>query len=165
MTTLANPLQQELHIQQQIQLITELNQQHVRQVMDYSKGFLDKTFPLARGSHKDVASYVVYYQQLLAFFQDGSTSGLQEPAQFIALIGHREAPEALLLQNEERHVELILNRRGLQGSQDPAGIDDIQLQTTTPDCNWFSLISGRQISCRSRAEKSFTAKDGQPFQL
>lgn len=165
MTTLANPLQQELHIQQQIQLITELNQQHVRQVMDYSKGFLDKTFPLARGSHKDVASYVVYYQQLLAFFQDGSTSGLQEPAQFIALNGHREAPEALLLQNEERHVELILNRRGLQGSQDPAGIDDIQLQTTTPDCNWFSLISGRQISCRSRAEKSFTAKDGQPFQL
>lgn len=165
MTTLANPLQQELHIQQQIQLITELNQQHVRQVMDYSKGFLDKTFPLARGSHKDVASYVVYYQQLLAFFQDGSTSGLKEPAQFIALIGHREAPEALLLQNEERHVELILNRRGLQGSQDPAGIDDIQLQTTTPDCHWFSLISGRQISCRSRAEKSFTAKDGQPFQL
>lgn len=165
MTTLANPMQQELQIQQQIQLITELNQQHVRQVMDYSKGFLDKTFPLARGSHKDVASYVVYYQQLLAFFQDGSTCGLQEPAQFIALIGHRETPEALLLQNDGRHVELVLNRRGMQGSQDPAGIDDIQLQTTVPECHWFSLISGRQISCRSRAEKSFTAKDGSDYLL
>lgn len=165
MTILANPMQQELQIQQQIQLITELNQQHVRQVMDYSKGFLDKTFPLARGSHKDVASYVVYYQQLLAFFQDGSTSGLQEPAQFIALIGHRETPEALLLQNDGRHVELVLNRRGMQGSQDPAGIDDIQLQTTVPECHWFSLISGRQISCRSRAEKSFTAKDGSDYLL
>lgn len=165
MTTLANPMQQELQIQQQIQLITELNQQHVRQVMDYSKGFLDKTFPLARGSHKDVASYVVYYQQLLAFFQDGSTSGLLEPAQFIALIGHRETPEAILLQNDGRHVELVLNRRGTQGSADPAGIDDIQLQTTVPECHWFSLISGRQISCRSRAEKSFTAKDGSDYLL
>lgn len=161
MTTLANPLQHEQHIQ----LITELNQQHVRQVMDYSKGFLDKTFPLARGSHKDVASYVVYYQQLLAFFHDGSTCGLADGSQFVGLIGHRETPEAILLQHAGRHVEIILNRRGPQGSEDSAGIDDIQLQTSEPECSWFSLISGRQISCRSKAEKSFTAKDGQPYQL
>lgn len=161
MTTLANPLQHEQHIQ----LITELNQQHVRQVMNYSKGFLDKSFPLARGSHKDVASYVVYFQQLLVFFEDGSTSGLADSTQFVGLIGHRETPEAILLRNGERHIEIILNRRGLQGCQDPAGIDDIQLQTTEPDCQWFSLISGKQINCRSKAEKSFTAKDGKNYQL
>ncbi len=163
MTTLANP--QPLHIQHEMQMITQLNESHVKQIMDYSKGFLDKTFPLAHGSHQAVASYVVYYQQLLAFFHDGSTSGLADPSQFIGLIGHRETPEALLLQNQGRHVELILNKGGTQGSKDPAGIDDIQLQTTEPECSWFSLVSGRQVSCRSRGDKSFTAKDGSSYLL
>ena len=152
-------------IHQQISAINALNDQHLQQILDYSKGFLDKTFPLARGSHKDVASYVVYYQQLLAFFADGSTSGLADPSQFIGLTGHREAPEALLLQNQGRHVELILNKGGEQGGRDPAGIDDIQLQTTEPNCSWFSLVSGRQVSCRSRGDKTFTAKDGSAYLL
>lgn len=163
MTTLANP--QHLHIQHEINMINQLNESHVKQIMDYSKGFLDKTFPLARGSHHAVASYVVYYQQLLAFFADGSTSGLADPSQFIGLTGHREAPEALLLQNQGRHVELILNKGGEQGGRDPAGIDDIQLQTTEPNCSWFSLVSGRQVSCRSRGNKTFTAKDGSTYLL
>lgn len=164
MTTVATS-QQQLQIQHEINMINQLNENHVKQIMDYSKGFLDKTFPLARGSHRAVASYVVYYQQLLAFFEDGSTSGLADPAQFIGLTGHREAPEALLLQNQGRHVEVILNRSGTQGSRDNAGIDDIQLQTVAPECSWFSLVSGRQVSCRNRGDKIFTAKDGSSYLL
>ena len=164
MTTLATSTQP-IQIDHDITMITQLNDSHVKQIMDYSKGFLDKTFPLAQGSHKAVASYVVYYQQLLAFFVDGSTSGLADPAQFIGLNGHREAPESLLLQNQGRHVELILNKSGCQGQRDLAGIDDIQLQTTDPVCHWFSMITGRQVSCRCRGDKSFTAKDGSTYLL
>ncbi|WP_333607486.1 malate synthase [Arsukibacterium sp.] len=149
----------------ELNVINELNQRHVKQVMDYSKNFLDKTFPLAQGSHKDVVSYVVYFQHLLAFFADGRKSGLQNPAQFVALSGHREAPESLLLHNDGRHVELVFNRHGEQGCQDSAGIDDIQLQTTEPDCVWFSMVSGRQVSCRHKADKSFTGKDGERYNL
>lgn len=156
---------QQLHIQHEINMITQLNERHVRQIIDYSKGFLDKTFPLTHGSHRDVASYVVYYQQLLAFFTDGSTSGLADPAQFIGLTGHREAPESLLLHNQGRHVELILNKHGEQGSRDPAGVNDIQLQTTEPSCSWFSLVSGRQISCHCKGDKHFTAKEGSDYLL
>ena len=36
--------------------------------MANAKHFLDNTFPLAKGSHKEGCSYVVYYQQLLMFF-------------------------------------------------------------------------------------------------
>lgn len=149
----------------ELSVINELNQRHVKQVMDYSKGFLDKTFPLQQGSHKDVCSYVVYYQQLLAFFADGSTSGLQSPAQFVALSGHREAPCSIVLNNNGRHVELILNRRGINGCQDKASIDDIQLQTSEPECVWFSMVTGRQVSCAHKGNKQFTCKDGQPYSL
>lgn len=149
----------------ELRVINELNQRHARQVMDYAKGFLDKTFPLQYGSHKDVCSYVVYYQQLLAFFTDGNTSGLQTPAQFVALSGHREAPCSLVLNNNGRHVELILNRTGVTGCQDKASIDDIQLQTAKPDSIWFSMVSGRQVSCAHKGNKQFTCKDGLPYLL
>ena len=102
----------------ELSVINQLNERHVKQVMDYSKGFLDKTFPLAQGSHKDVVCYMVYFQHLLAFFADGSKSGLQNPAQFVALSGHREAPESLVLVNEGRHVELVLTRHGGNGEKD-----------------------------------------------
>ncbi|MDX1676513.1 MAG: malate synthase, partial [Arsukibacterium sp.] len=43
----------------ELSVINQLNERHVKQIMDYSKGFLDKTFPLAAGSHKDVVCYMV----------------------------------------------------------------------------------------------------------
>lgn len=149
----------------EISVINQLNQRHIKQVMDYSKGFLDKSFPLQQGSHKDVSSYVVYYQQLLAFFADGSTSGLQQPVQFVALSGHREQPNSLVFNNNGRHIELVLNRTGINGSQDQAGIDDIQLQSNEPHCVWFSMITGRQISCSHKSNKQFTCKDGGSYSL
>ena len=118
-------------IRQEISAISALNDSHLRQILDYSKGFLDKVFPLATGSHKDVCSYVVYYQHLLAFFADGSNSGLQNPAQFVALAGSREKPQSLLLNDNGRHVELTICRSGAQGSKDHAGIDDVQLNCKT----------------------------------
>lgn len=149
----------------ELSVINELNQRHVRQVMDYSKGFLDKTFPLQQGSHKEVCSYVVYYQQLLAFFADGSTSGLENPAQFVALSGHREAPSSIVLNNNGRHVELVLNRSGATGCQDQACIDDIQLQTAAPDNIWFSMVTGRQVNNIHKSNKRFTCKDGLGYSL
>lgn len=147
----------------ELSVINQLNERHVKQIMDYSKGFLDKTFPLAEGSHKDVVCYMVYFQHLLAFFGDGSKSGLQNPAQFVALSGHREAPESLVLVNEGRHVELVLNRHGCNGEKDCAGIDDIQLQAKQITEPWFSMLTGKQVSKGCRSEKSFTAKDGGPY--
>ncbi|MEH8019932.1 MULTISPECIES: malate synthase [Rheinheimera] len=149
----------------ELSVINELNQRHVRQVMDYSKGFLDKTFPLQQGSHKEVCSYVVYYQQLLAFFADGSTSGLENPAQFVALSGHREAPSSIVLKNNGRHIELVLNRSGTTGCQDQACIDDIQLQTAAPDNIWFSMVTGRQVNSIHKGDKRFTCKGGLSYSL
>jgi hypothetical protein len=160
-----NVLSQSNGMATEISVIHQLNLRHLKQVMDYSKGFLDKSFPLQHGSHKDVASYVVYYQQLLAFFADGSTSGLLKPAQFVALSGHREQPNSVVLNNNGRHIELVLNRKGINGSQDQAGIDDIQLQSIAPHCVWFSMMTGQQVSCSHKSNKQFTCKDGGNYSL
>jgi malate synthase len=98
-------------------------------VIDFAKRFLDENVPLAQGSHKDVKSYVVYYRHLLAFFADGSQSGLATPSQFVALCGHKCEPDAILLTHNDLHIELVIDRNGSIGKNDPANIQDIRLES------------------------------------
>jgi len=142
-------------------------------VIAKAKDFLDEVFPLESGSHKDVISYVVYYHHLLAFFQDGSQTGLQQPCQLVAVNGQRSEPEAILLKNNGLHVEIQFDRNGKNGAKDPANINDILIESalsTIMDCedsvaavdaeykievyrNWLGLMQGT-------LEASFE-KDGQ----
>ena len=157
------------------------NDDHGQAMLINAKGFLDKVFPLARGSHKDVRSYVVYYQHLLAYFEDGSHSGLAEPSQFVALSGHKDDPSSIVLKNNGFHLELTLDRNGINGIEDPAHIDDIQVeiglltsiepnhtlagaeQQLRISRNWSSLIRGDGAT--DMARKAFTAKDGEDYRL
>jgi malate synthase len=158
-------------IRQEINAISALNDSHLRQILDYSKGFLDKVFPLEQGSHKDVLSYVVYYQHLLAFLKDGSNSGLADPTQFVALCGSKQKPQSVLLRGEGRHVELIFCRSGQHGARDNAGIEDIQLEIAAEQAElsprWFSMIDGqlRTQSLQPCHGACYTAKDGEDYHL
>ncbi|SBS28496.1 Malate synthase G [Marinomonas spartinae] len=132
------------------------------QVIAKAKGFLDDVFPLESGSHKDVISYMVYYRHLLAFFEDGSQTGLKQPCQLVAVNGQRSEPEAILLRNHGLHVEIQFDRNGLNGAKDKANINDIVIESalsTIIDCedsvaavdaedkievyrNWLGLMQG-----------------------
>ena len=93
-----------------------------------AKQYLDAHFPLEHGSHTDVKSYVVYYHHLLAFFDNGDQSGLQNPKQFVALCGHKESPNAIVLKNGDLHTEIVINNKGKNGCNDHAGIDDVRTE-------------------------------------
>lgn len=151
------------YIRHEMTRITELNQHHLQQQLNYAKRFLDKVCPLETGSHQHVCSYVVYYQHLLAFMDDGRISGLLYPAQFVGLQGPKASPSSLLLNSNNRHIELIINSAGNNGMHDSAGIEDIQLQVNEPDNKtscWFSMLSGHQLHCCHAGDKQFTGKDG-----
>ncbi len=129
-----------------------------------AKQFLDSTFPLAKGSHQDVSSYVVYYQQLLIFFIDGTHTGLKDPKQFVALNGHKSEPSAILLRDKGTHVELTFDRCGEIGAHDSANIEDIQVEGHR---YWISLLNideQNRISM-SQQDQIFTAKDGSDYLL
>ena len=170
-------------IDEEVSLIGELNQQRTAQLTEYSKRFLDNRFPLAKGSHSDVCSYVVYFKHVLAFFEDGTTTGLLKPAQFVAMSGHKDEPESIVLQDEGAHVEITFNAKGTIGSKDKAGIDDIQVQTSQRDITtandeqsqWFSLMrSDTQVVTDKRGQtrcnyrtgpKEFTDKNGNEYRI
>lgn len=171
------------------------NQSRGQAVIDKAKDFLDQHFPLNHGSHHDVSSYLVYYQHLLAFFPDGSETGLKNPCQFIAFDGSKSEPSFILLKNNGLHVGLQIDRHGKIGSTDKAGIDDIQVEsalTTIIDFedsisavdsedkiaayrNWFGLMkgdlsasftkNGQTLERHLNFDRTYTAKSGEMCRL
>ena len=176
-------------ITEEVSILKSLNAKRMQELMTYSKSFLDKVFPLETGSHEHVSSYVIYYNHLLAFFPDGSKSGLAHPRQFVALSGHKSEPTSIVLKNDGFHVEMIFNKNGARGMKDLAGIDDIQVETTKANFGaeqaandeqmlgkrWFSMIrnddelvyddEGNQVCRCVDVKKAFTDKYGEEYQI
>lgn len=73
---------------------------------DQAINFLDHSFPLAEGSHRTAASYLVYFDHLLVIQADGTSTGLTNPAQFIEAGGNEEAPRSILLEHNGIQVEI-----------------------------------------------------------
>ncbi|CCN72685.1 malate synthase G [Vibrio nigripulchritudo] len=166
-----------------------------KKVIAFAKDFLDETFPLNEGSHHDVESYTVYFKNLLVFFPDGTQTGLKEPGQFVAASDLDREPTSIVLKNNGLHVEIIINSCGTIGSQDLAGIDDIQIESAMSTIldfedsiaavdgedkveaysNWLGLVTGSLTSefskggktlTRSLAEdKVFTGRNGDDYVL
>jgi hypothetical protein len=131
-----------------------------------AKQFLDRHFPLAKGSHAQVASYLVYYTHLLAFMTDGSQTGLAVPQQFVALSGHKSDPSSIVLKEGNTHLALTFDRQGELGRHDCADIENILLKiqgsrTETSVDIWTSLLNHPM----NPAQLSFTAKDGSDYPL
>ncbi|MFT5276724.1 MAG: malate synthase [Glaciecola sp.] len=158
-----------------------------------SKDYLDQHFALASGSHADVKNYVVYYHHLLAFFEDGSQSGLVNPSQFVALCGHKCAPDSIILKQPSAslHTEVLFDRKGKRGSEDHAGIENILVETNETiiidfnavqidgeskiqayrnlqsflrgDLTTFTIEAGQQKTCRMSNDVTFTDLNGDDY--
>ena len=169
----SNQIQPNLNslIAEEVLAVAQVNVAEHKKIAN-AKQFLDRLFPLNSGSHQDVSSYVVYYQHLLAFFADGSHSGLRQPKQFVAFNGTKDAPCAIVLQDLGCHVELSFDRSGMIGARDVANLEDIQIGTSlnmvvgTPESrsaasrHWLSLLHAGMSSANDTQDKLFTAKDG-----
>ncbi len=139
-------------------------------VIRCGKDFLDTTFPLSEGSHRHAISYMAYFQNLLVILADGSTTGLQNPKQFVAKNGPSDSPDSILLEHNGTHTEISFDRNGKIGASDLATIDDIQLESAIPTLfdfeansagekcdayqNWIAIVT-------SQRNRTFSSRDGE----
>lgn len=93
------------------------------------RDLLDAAFPLAGASHRDAATYLIYFQHLLVILENGESCGLENPAQLIGFNGSAYEPESIQLRNGELQIELQLCKHGARGSADPANIEDIVIES------------------------------------
>ncbi|GAA6162820.1 malate synthase G [Pelagimonas sp. KU-00592-HH] len=136
-------------------------------VIAWAKGFLDDAIPLASGSWKDVSGISVEGGVL--------APALKSVDQFAGYVGDAAAPTRVLLKNKGLHVILEIDASGAIGATDPAGINDVTLESalsTIMDCedsvacvdaedkvvaygNWLGLMKGDLSEEVSKGGKTF----------
>ena len=131
-------------------------------VIAFAKQFLNKAVPLATGTHEEVTKYVVVEGTLRVTLVNGKETTLQQREKFVGYIGEASAPSALLLKNNDLHIEIQIDAMHPVGKDDSASIKDILFEsaiTTIMDfedsvaavdaedkvqvySNWLGLIKG-----------------------
>ena len=160
-------------------------------VVNYCREFLDKHFPLEKGSHKDTVSYVINDNSLQVTLSNDEKTILKDDSKFVGYQGQLDNPLCILLKNNNLHVEIIIDKSGIIGGKDPAGINDIIIEsalTTIQDCedsiaavdaedkvlayrNWLGLMkgdlqdtfekNGTKITRELNPDKVYQSKNGE----
>ncbi len=164
-------------------------------VVAYANGFLDQSAPLSRGGHGQVTGYRVADGQLIATLDDGTETGLADPAAFAGYRAEGGELTSLLLVRNGLHLEIQFDREHPVGKASPSGMKDVILEsaiTTIQDFedsvsavdaedkvgvyrNWLGLMQGtltasfekggHRVDRALNADRTYTAPDGSDLTL
>ncbi len=153
------------------------NARRGRLVIARGRSFLDDNFPLATGSHTESCGYQVKNGHLAVKLSNRTVS-LKDGSQFVALRGSPERPIAVLLRNNNLHVEISIDALSPMGRIDNAGIADLIIEaaiTTIIDGedsvaavdvedkvllfrNWLGLMKGTLTETVEKNDQKFVRR-------
>jgi len=146
-------------------------------VIGFVRRILDQYAPLQEGSHAQAQLYAVVNGKLqVTLFDRSEPVGLAHPEQFVGYQGEPEHPTSILLIHHGLHIDIRIDREGSIGSNDPAGINDVILEsavTTILDLedsvaavdaddkvqgyrNWLGIIQGKLTEQFEKDGKTIT---------
>ena len=147
------------------------------QVINYSREFLNKYFPLKSISWKEISKLFVE-NGILKIKKDNNIYDLKDPRKFVGHRGKTDNPSAIILKNNNLHIEIIINPKAFSAAQDAAGISDIILESAISTIcdhedsvaavdaedkvicyrNWLGLMKGDLISVFEKQGKKLERK-------
>ena len=125
-------------------------------VINYVRGVLDDSVPLAAANWDDVTGFSVVNGNLQIATSNG-TVGLANASQFVGHTGAPKTPDSVILINNGLHFEIIVDDSGAIGSADNANIDDAE-DIVLAYRNWLELMRGTLTDTFEKAGKSITRK-------
>ncbi|WP_339214524.1 malate synthase G [Solibacillus sp. FSL W8-0372] len=146
-------------------------------VIEYAKNFLNQAVPLLDGaSHKEATHYAIVEGTLQVTLNNGEKTTLANQEKLVGYQGTAEEPTAILLKNNDLHIEIQIDRNHPIGKDDAAGVKDIFLEsaiTTIMDCedsvaavdaedkvevysNWLGLMKGDLSATFEKGTKTVT---------
>ena len=97
-------------------------------VIEYTKNFLDENFKLKNSSWKKIVQISIKNHNLELFTDKGFTQ-LQDDEKYIGYRLDKEKISAVILKNNNLHIEIIINPNAFSAKGDPAGISDIIIES------------------------------------
>ncbi len=97
-------------------------------VIKYSREFLDKYFTLKDFSWRKITGFAIQNKQLKVL-KGVDVTTLKDENKFIGYRGEADYPSAVILKNNNLHIEILKNPRAFSAQQDHAGISDIILES------------------------------------
>ena len=94
------------------------------QVIQYTKNFLDQNFKLKNSSWKKVNQILIKNHKLEIQTNKGIAE-LEDENKYIGYRLDKEKISAIILKNNNLHIEIIINPSAFSAKGDPAGISDI----------------------------------------
>jgi malate synthase len=154
------------------------NPERGAKVIEFARNFLDESFPLASGSHRDAVAYRILGHALEIELASGAKASLATPTALIGFQGDAVSPSLILLRHNGLHVELHVDRQHVIGRTDAAGISDVVLEsavTTIQDCedsvaavstrdkvvvygNWLGLMKGTLTAELAKGAKTIVRR-------
>jgi len=165
-----------------------------QEVIKYVREFLDKYVPIKNTSWKSISSLRVKEGNLLIYKND-SLYKLKNLEKFIGHRGDSNKPSAIILKNNNLHIEIIINPRAFSAAHDIAGISDVIVESAISTIcdnedsvaavdaedkvvcyrNWLGLMkgdlkskfikNGKNFERKLNPDRSYISKDGKGLKL
>ena len=158
-------------------------------VIKYGREFLDKFFPLKNLSWKEITKFTVD-KGLLNIFKNDEKFQLKDNEKFVGHRGDVNDPSAIILKNNNLHIEILKDPKAFSAQQDTARISDIIIESAVSTIcdnedsvaavdaddkvvcyrNWLGLMkgdlkstfekNGKTYERKLNPDRSYISKDG-----
>ena len=147
------------------------------QVINYARDFLNKHFPINDISWREISGFEVHDGNL-KIKKDKDLFDLKQNEKFTGFRGEALKPTAVILNNNNLHLEIIINPKAFSAAQDAAGISDIIIESAISTIcdhedsvaavdaedkvacyrNWLGLMKGDLVSIFEKQGKQLKRK-------
>ena len=163
-------------------------------VIKYGREFLEKHFLLENLSWNQITGFEIKDGSLVVLKDEIKTS-LKEQNKFIGYRGKSNKPSAIILKNNNLHIEIIIDSNAFSAQQDSANISDIIVEAAVSTIcdnedsvaavdaedkvvcyrNWLGLMkgdlkstfekNGKTYERKLNPDRSYISKDGKELKL
>lgn len=163
-------------------------------VIKYGRDFLDKYFSIAGLSWNKITSLAVKFGKLKVL-KGADIFDLEDENKFVGHRGETDNPSAIILKNNNLHIEILKDSRAFAAQQDHAGISDIIIESAVSTIcdnedsvaavdsedkiicyrNWLGLMKGdlkskfekegKLFERKLNPHRSYISKDGKGLKL
>ena len=165
-----------------------------QEVIKYVREFFDKYVPIEGTSWKNISNLKIKNNNLI-IHKDGYEYKLKDRNKFVGHRGDASKPDAVIIQNNKLHFEIIINPGAFSAAHDIAGISDVIAESAVSTIcdnedsvaavdaedkiicyrNWLGLMkgnlkvefekNGKILERKLNPDRSYISKDGKGLKL